>query len=105
MSNRSSAGILFAFAIAALPLAANAFPAAHSVAGNAPSTPVIEAGCYYDACDCCPRWRYWGPDYWRSRYYYQPRYYGSGYDFHSRYYSHYRWGSYHRLWRYDGWYD
>ena len=107
MSNALRAGLLFALANFLVPAAVSAFPMTGQREGIAQAA-ITKAGCYdSDCCGCCcPRWgygrrRYYG--YWRPRYYDPDGYY------HSRYYSHYRWGSYHRLWRpypHDGgWYD
>jgi hypothetical protein len=106
MSHSLKAGLLFAFAAAALPPAANAVPVAGpSAQGTSARSPIVKADCYDDCCyDCCndcgwrPRWRDWGPRYWRPRQW-------PGYYYHNRWRSHYRWGSYHRLWDpYDGGY-
>jgi len=100
MSYGFRAGLLFAFLVSAAPVAVHAYPAAGPGAQTANAqTPIVRAGCYYDDC--------WYPrrDYWRPRYYgyWRPRFSGwegdPGYYVHSRYWSHYRWGSYHRLWR------
>ncbi len=97
------AGVLFALALSAVPIAANAYPVSAQAPQRA-AAPVVKAGC----CDGCerPGCNYWRPRY--SDYDWRPRYgYGWGgeglYNGHSRYHSHYRWGSYRRYWRpYEG---
>lgn len=94
------AGLLFALAITAAPIAANAYPSAQAPERARTAAPVVEASCYYGGCwHRHPGWDYWRPrypDYERGpRYGYGDGWGGDYYD-HSRYYSHYRWGSYHR---------